>query len=73
LGSDNATIVSALINIGKSLNHRVVAEGVETQEQVHYLRDQGCNEGQGYFFCHPVMADKFAKYPESGVKESIVQ
>jgi EAL domain-containing protein (putative c-di-GMP-specific phosphodiesterase class I) len=67
-GSDNATILSALISIGKSLNHRVVAEGVETQEQVHYLRGQGCNEGQGYFFSHPVMAHKFAEFLESHSK-----
>ncbi len=69
-GSDNATILSALINIGKSLNHRVVAEGVETQEQVSYLRNQGCDEGQGYFFSHPVMAHKFAEFLESRSKVS---
>ena len=36
--SDNATILSAMINIGKSLKHRVVAEGVETLEQLHFLQ-----------------------------------
>jgi EAL domain-containing protein (putative c-di-GMP-specific phosphodiesterase class I) len=71
LGSDNATILSALINIGKNLNHRVVAEGVETEEQMLYVRSQGCNEGQGYFFCHPMVAERFAQYLESGVKEPI--
>jgi diguanylate cyclase (GGDEF)-like protein/PAS domain S-box-containing protein len=71
LGSDNATILSALINIGKSLHHRVVAEGVETEEQMLYVRSQGCNEGQGYFFCHPMVAERFAQYLESGVKEPI--
>jgi EAL domain-containing protein (putative c-di-GMP-specific phosphodiesterase class I) len=55
-----ATIVTAMINIGKSLHHRVIAEGVETREQVDFLQKQGWGEGQGYFFCHPVIAEKFA-------------
>ena len=70
--SDNATILSAMINIGKSLKHRVVAEGVETREQLHFLQKQGCSEGQGYFFCHPLIAEKFAEFLESGVRESVV-
>jgi diguanylate cyclase (GGDEF)-like protein/PAS domain S-box-containing protein len=69
---DNAMILGALINIGKSLKHRVVAEGVETQEQLHFLRQEGCSEGQGYFFCRPVIAEKFAEFLERGVTESIV-
>jgi EAL domain-containing protein (putative c-di-GMP-specific phosphodiesterase class I) len=70
--SNNATILSALISIGKSLNHRVVAEGVETKEQLHFLQKQGCSEGQGYYFCHPVIAEKFAAFMESGVRELAV-
>jgi diguanylate cyclase (GGDEF)-like protein/PAS domain S-box-containing protein len=67
-----ATIVTAMINIGKSLHHRVIAEGVETREQVQFLQTQGCGEGQGYFFCHPVIAEKFAQFLESGLRESVV-
>ena len=70
--SDNATILSALINIGISLKHRVVAEGVETLEQLHFLQKEGCSEGQGYFFCHPVIAEKFAEFLETGVGEAAV-
>ena len=69
---DNATILSALIGIGKSLKHRVVDEGVETEEQLHFLQKEGCSEGQGYFFCRPVIADKFAEFLERGVSESMV-
>jgi diguanylate cyclase (GGDEF)-like protein/PAS domain S-box-containing protein len=69
---DNAMILSALINIGKSLRHRVVAEGVETEEQLHFLQQEGCSEGQGYFFCRPIIADKFAQFLERGVTESVV-
>jgi len=68
----DAAIVSAMINIGKSLNHRVIAEGVETPEQLHFLQKQGCSEGQGYYFCHPVIAEKFAEFLESGLRESVV-
>jgi diguanylate cyclase (GGDEF)-like protein/PAS domain S-box-containing protein len=70
--ADNAMILSALINIGKSLKHRVVAEGVETEEQLHFLQQEGCSEGQGYFFCRPVIAEKFAEFLERGVTESVV-
>jgi diguanylate cyclase len=68
----NATILSALIGIGKSLNQRVVAEGVETEEQLHFLQKQGCGEGQGYFFCLPIIAEKFAQFLERGITEAVV-
>jgi len=68
----NAMILSALINIGKSLKHRVVAEGVETEEQLHFLQKEGCSEGQGYFFCRPVIAEKLAEFLERGVREAAV-
>jgi EAL domain-containing protein (putative c-di-GMP-specific phosphodiesterase class I) len=50
---EGATILSAMIDIGLSLKHRVIAEGVETREQLHFLQKKGCSEGQGYLFCHP--------------------
>ncbi len=70
--SANATILSAMINIGKSLNHRVIAEGVETRDQLHFLQKEGCSEGQGFFFCHPVIAEKFAEFLEAGLREAVV-
>jgi EAL domain-containing protein (putative c-di-GMP-specific phosphodiesterase class I) len=70
---EGATILSAMIDIGLSLKHRVIAEGVETVEQLHFLQKKGCSEGQGYFFCHPVIAEKFAEFLESGARESVVQ
>jgi diguanylate cyclase (GGDEF)-like protein/PAS domain S-box-containing protein len=59
---DQATIVSAVISMGKSLKKRVIAEGIETKEQLESLRAWGCEEGQGYFFNRPMVADEFAKY-----------
>jgi EAL domain-containing protein (putative c-di-GMP-specific phosphodiesterase class I) len=49
-----------MINFGKSLNQRVVAEGVESHAQVDFLTRHGCNEGQGYYFNCPVVADQAA-------------
>jgi diguanylate cyclase (GGDEF)-like protein/PAS domain S-box-containing protein len=59
---DQATIVSAVISMGKSLKKRVIAEGIETKEQLECLRAWGCEEGQGYFFNRPMVATEFAKY-----------
>jgi diguanylate cyclase (GGDEF)-like protein/PAS domain S-box-containing protein len=54
--ADDASVVSAVINMGKSLRMRVVAEGVETPEQVQFLKQHGCSEAQGYHFSHPLRA-----------------
>ncbi|HLA31403.1 MAG TPA: EAL domain-containing protein, partial [Pseudomonas sp.] len=51
---DDATIVRAIIQLGKSLGMQVIAEGVETAEQEAYIIAQGCNEGQGYFYSKPL-------------------
>jgi diguanylate cyclase (GGDEF)-like protein/PAS domain S-box-containing protein len=59
--TDDATIINAVINMGGNLKHRVIAEGVETVEQVAFLQAHGCDEGQGYYFSHPVPASQFAK------------
>ncbi len=56
---DSAAIVRAIIAMGHSLNLRVVAEGVETEGQLGYLRLHGCDDMQGYYFCRPVPPDAF--------------
>jgi len=56
-----SSIVSAIISLGQSLNLRVVAEGVETAEEMAFLKAQSCDEAQGYFFGRAVAADQFAK------------
>ncbi|TRX76329.1 putative bifunctional diguanylate cyclase/phosphodiesterase [Pseudomonas mangiferae] len=53
---DDATIVRAIIQLGKSLGMQVIAEGVETVEQENYIITQGCNEGQGYLYSKPLPA-----------------
>jgi diguanylate cyclase (GGDEF)-like protein/PAS domain S-box-containing protein len=66
-GSDDAIVVSAVISMGNSLKLRVIAEGVETLEQLAFLQAHGCDEGQGYYFGRPVIAHKFAKLLETGI------
>jgi EAL domain-containing protein (putative c-di-GMP-specific phosphodiesterase class I) len=56
--SDDAEIANAIIRLAHALNLRVVAEGVETPEQVAFLKEQGCDEIQGYVIAKPLPQDK---------------
>jgi diguanylate cyclase (GGDEF)-like protein/PAS domain S-box-containing protein len=67
------SIVCAVISMGKSLGHRVIAEGVETPEQLAFLQAQRCGEGQGYYFSRPVVAEQFAKLLETGTPATVLQ
>ncbi len=58
--SDDAAIASAIINMAKGLNLKVIAEGVETELQMSFLREQKCDEIQGYYFSKPLIAEKIA-------------
>jgi EAL domain-containing protein (putative c-di-GMP-specific phosphodiesterase class I) len=64
--ADDASIVTAVISMGKSLHMGVVAEGVETREQLAFLREQSCPEGQGYYFSRPVVAEEFSQLLAAG-------
>jgi len=55
--ADDAVIIQAIISLGHSLGLTVIAEGVETVEQLAFLRDQGCDEIQGYWLSPPLPAD----------------
>ena len=57
---EDKAIIEAIISMGQTLSLTVVAEGVETQEQMNYLKEHSCNEMQGYYFSKPVSADEFA-------------
>ena len=64
---DSAPIVTAVIGLGKSLRHRVIAEGVETLTQLSFLRAHHCPEGQGLLFGPPLSADRFGERLAAGL------
>ena len=66
----NGSIVSAVIAMGTSLKQRVIAEGVEKQGQLAFLKAQHCEEGQGYFFSRPLVAEEFAALLATGLPEA---
>jgi EAL domain-containing protein (putative c-di-GMP-specific phosphodiesterase class I) len=68
---DETSIVAAVISMGRSLKLRVVAEGVETQEELSFLQAHRCDEAQGYFFSRPVPPQQFAKLLEAGILETV--
>ncbi len=68
--SEDKAITSAIIAMGKTLSLTVVAEGVETSEQQAFLRDQACDEMQGYYFSKPIAPDDFAALLRANVLTS---
>jgi diguanylate cyclase (GGDEF)-like protein/PAS domain S-box-containing protein len=65
--SDDASIVSAVINMGKNLHMRVVAEGIETREQLEFLQDRECPFGQGYYFSQPLTGQACTQLLRRGI------
>jgi diguanylate cyclase (GGDEF)-like protein/PAS domain S-box-containing protein len=68
----DAAIVSAMINLGRSLKQRVIAEGVETRAQLKFLQQHGCGEGQGFYFSPPVVAEQAGRLFKDGFGEAVV-
>jgi EAL domain-containing protein (putative c-di-GMP-specific phosphodiesterase class I) len=64
--SDDVAITQAIIAMAHSLNLKVIAEGVENEEQLEFLREQGCDQVQGYLMSAPVSADAFARLLDPG-------
>jgi diguanylate cyclase (GGDEF)-like protein len=58
---DDAAIVKAVLLLAKALNLKVIAEGVETREQLEFLRTHECDEIQGYYFSKPLAVEEFTK------------
>ena len=70
-GGDDAAIVTAVISMARSLRKQVVAEGVETQAELDFLRTQDCDDAQGYFFSRPVPAPQFEKLLKRGARRLV--
>ncbi len=69
---DDSSIVGAIINMGRSMKHLVIAEGIETEGQRNFLQSHHCAEGQGYLFSRPVAAAQFARLLEVGLRGTVV-
>jgi diguanylate cyclase (GGDEF)-like protein len=70
--SDDTIIVKAVIGMARGLKLRVIAEGVETLEEVAFLRAYRCDEAQGYYFSRPVPPQQFANLLRNGISEFAV-
>jgi diguanylate cyclase (GGDEF)-like protein/PAS domain S-box-containing protein len=70
--SDDSKLVSAVINLGRSFHLQVIAEGVESQEQLIALKAQNCAEGQGYYFQKPIAPDEFAKLLSTDLSATVL-
>lgn len=68
---DDATIVRAIIQLGKSLGMQVIAEGVETAEQEAYIIAQGCHEGQGYLYSKPLPARELTAFLKQAQRNQV--
>ncbi len=62
LDQDDTTIVKTILAMAQALNLRVIAEGVETQEQYDFLAELGCAEGQGYLFARPMPCEDLISF-----------
>jgi EAL domain-containing protein (putative c-di-GMP-specific phosphodiesterase class I) len=65
INEEDTRIANTIIDLGKSLNLTVVAEGVETAEQEFYLAQRGCQLAQGYFFSKPLKPDELERFVAS--------
>lgn len=72
--NDDVAIVEAVLGLGKHFNMKVVAEGVEDEEQLNFLKSQGCDIAQGYFISKPLSSEQYTHWLERwpfGVQERI--
>lgn len=71
---NDMAITEAIIALGRALDIKVIAEGVETEAQTNFLKEQGCQEAQGYFYSHPLPPDELEQllrqFPQKAFKTS---
>lgn len=68
---DDATIVRAIIQLGKSTGMQVIAEGVETAEQETYIVARGCHEGRGYHYSKPLSARELTNFLKQAQRNQV--
>ncbi|WP_448564960.1 EAL domain-containing response regulator [Trichothermofontia sp.] len=69
-GSRDATIVTSIIAISQTLKLKVIAEGVETEEQVQFLQKYGCNAIQGYWYSPPLPTAEFERFLRNAIQQT---
>jgi diguanylate cyclase (GGDEF)-like protein len=69
--ADDAAIAGTIITMAHSLGLKVVAEGVETREQLNFMREHDCDAMQGYFLSKPLPADQFESFLKSGARLTV--
>ena len=68
----DAAIVETIIAMARSLNLRMIAEGVETREQLSFLSERGCTDVQGYYFSQPIPGETLTQYMGSWLRSGQV-
>ena len=69
--ANDMSIIKAIVGLGKSLDYRVIVEGVETESQMQLLRKMGCHEIQGYWFSRPLCIADFSSFMKKRVNENV--
>jgi diguanylate cyclase (GGDEF)-like protein len=68
-GADDGVLAQAIVSLGHSLHLQVIAEGIETDAQLRFLKRQGCDQGQGFFYGEPVAHEAFARVLEAAMRK----
>ena len=66
--ANDGAIARAIVTMGQQLRQEIVAEGVETREQMKFLRDLGCDQLQGYLFSKPVTEEEYKRMVQEDVR-----
>jgi diguanylate cyclase (GGDEF)-like protein/PAS domain S-box-containing protein len=68
---NETSVVTAIISMGQSLRLRIIAEGVETREEMEFLQAHRCDEAQGFYFSRPMLPDMLAKFLANGLPKTL--
>ncbi len=71
-GGNDGIMVESVIGLGKNLRYRVIAEGVETRDQLAFLSKHHCTAGQGYYLSAPLAAEKFSALLKAGIAADLL-
>jgi EAL domain-containing protein (putative c-di-GMP-specific phosphodiesterase class I) len=70
-GDGEDILIDSVIGLGKSLKHNVIAEGIETHEQLAFLINRNCAKGQGYYLSRPMIVDELSSLLKSGIPRDL--